>query len=90
MFRIVSGIAVEHFSGLVPEMLKRSFEDIPARCVEIWFPVSASAKNSMNQSVALDHCLEKAARSYDDSRGFAHVLSITRSHDFHKVFVCVR
>ena len=53
--------------------------------IEMRFPVSASAKVSVNQSVVLDSCLRKIARSLEECVGFSHISSVTRSQDFRKV-----
>ena len=66
VFRIVSGLGSEESSRLLPEMLRRSYEDILGSSIEFSFAVSASAKNIMNQFVVLDRCVRKTARSLED------------------------
>ena len=60
--RIVLGIERREFSEVVPELLRRANYDVLWRCVEITFPVSASAKISLNQSSVPKNCLKKTVR----------------------------
>ena len=76
---MLSGIENGIFSQLVPDTLRRSYQDKLGRRDEIGFLVAASATISMNQSVLLDRCLRNTARSLKESVGILQVSSITRS-----------
>ena len=70
---------------LVLEMLRKSYQDVLGRCVEIGFPVPASAKTRVNQSSVLDNFLRNVARSLEECAGVAHSISIKPSVEFREV-----
>ena len=45
---------------MVPKMLRRAYQDIMGRCVEIRFAASAGAKVSQNRPLVLNNRLKKS------------------------------